>query len=104
MTTSGIHTVELGSDATLVDWIKRRATVEDLADPSTVQDFLGHASPETTKMIYAQYSPSHLRQAARKYAGMRRVCGALMAGRDNSRLCISAQAAECSPCWKRTLR
>lgn len=37
------------------------------ADLSTVQDLLGHASPETTKKIYAQYSPGHLRKAARRY-------------------------------------
>ncbi|MCC7106390.1 MAG: tyrosine-type recombinase/integrase [Chloroflexi bacterium] len=30
---------------------------------SEVQDILGHASPETTKRIYAHYEVSHLRQA-----------------------------------------
>ena len=30
---------------------------------SEVQDILGHASPETTKMIYAHYETSHLRAA-----------------------------------------
>lgn len=37
------------------------------ADLSQVQDFLGHSSPEITKRIYAQYSPSKLREAARVF-------------------------------------
>jgi integrase len=35
---------------------------------SEVQDILGHASPETTKKIYAHYETSHLRQAFDRYS------------------------------------
>ncbi|MBI4301032.1 MAG: tyrosine-type recombinase/integrase [Chloroflexi bacterium] len=35
---------------------------------SEVQDILGHASPETTKKIYAHYEVSHLREAFDKYS------------------------------------
>ena len=35
---------------------------------SEVQDILGHASPETTKRIYAHYERSHLREAVRAYS------------------------------------
>jgi len=35
---------------------------------SEVQDILGHASPETTKKIYAHYEVSHLRNAFERYS------------------------------------
>jgi site-specific recombinase XerD len=35
---------------------------------SEVQDLLGHASPETTKKIYAHYETAHLRQAFDRYS------------------------------------
>lgn len=35
---------------------------------SEVQDILGHASPETTKKIYAHYETAHLRQAFDRYS------------------------------------
>lgn len=35
---------------------------------SEVQDILGHASPETTKKIYAHYEVSHLRSAFERYS------------------------------------
>lgn len=35
---------------------------------SEVQDILGHASPETTKKIYAHYETAHLRDAFDKYS------------------------------------
>lgn len=35
---------------------------------SEVQDILGHASPETTKKIYAHYEVSHLRRAFDQYS------------------------------------
>ncbi len=38
------------------------------AQLSEVQDILGHASPETTKKIYAHYEVSHLRQAFDRYS------------------------------------
>ncbi len=37
------------------------------AQLSEVQDILGHASPTTTKQIYAHYDKSHLREAFSKY-------------------------------------
>jgi integrase len=37
------------------------------ADLSEVQDILGHASPETTKRIYAHYETSRLREAFDRY-------------------------------------
>jgi integrase len=33
-----------------------------------VQDILGHASPETTKKIYAQYTTQHLREAFDRFS------------------------------------
>ena len=38
------------------------------ADLSQVQDILGHASPETTKRIYAHYEVSHLRDAFDRFS------------------------------------
>jgi integrase len=35
---------------------------------SEVQDILGHASPETTKKIYAHYEVQHLRDAFERYS------------------------------------
>ncbi len=35
---------------------------------SEVQDILGHASPETTKRIYAHYEVSHLRDAFDRFS------------------------------------
>ncbi|HEX6489921.1 MAG TPA: tyrosine-type recombinase/integrase, partial [Gaiellaceae bacterium] len=35
---------------------------------SEVQDLLGHASPETTKKIYAHYELSHLREAFDRFS------------------------------------
>jgi site-specific recombinase XerD len=35
---------------------------------SEVQDLLGHASPETTKKIYAHYETAHLREAFDRYS------------------------------------
>ena len=35
---------------------------------SEVQDLLGHASPETTKKIYAHYETGHLRAAFDRYS------------------------------------
>jgi hypothetical protein len=33
-----------------------------------VQDILGHASPETTKRIYAHYEVAHLREAFDRFS------------------------------------
>ncbi len=38
------------------------------AQLAEVQDILGHASPETTKKIYAHYEVSHLRDVFDRYA------------------------------------
>ena len=38
------------------------------ASLSEVQDILGHASPETTKRIYAHYQTEHLREAFDRYS------------------------------------
>jgi len=38
------------------------------ADLSEVQDILGHASPDTTKRIYAHYQTQHLRDAFDRYS------------------------------------
>ena len=38
------------------------------ASLSEVQDILGHASPETTKRIYAHYETQHLRDAFDRYS------------------------------------
>ena len=38
------------------------------ASLSEVQDVLGHASPVTTKQVYAQYTPKFLRAAVEKYS------------------------------------
>ena len=35
---------------------------------SEVQDILGHASPETTKKIYAHYETAHLREAFDRFS------------------------------------
>jgi integrase len=44
----------------------RRASIR--AELAEVQDILGHASPDTTKKIYAQYTRQHLREAFDKYS------------------------------------
>ena len=38
------------------------------ASLSEVQDILGHASPDTTKRIYAHYQTQHLRDAFDRYS------------------------------------
>jgi site-specific recombinase XerD len=49
---------------------------------SEVQDILGHASPETTKRIYAHYQTQHLRDAFDRYsASAEELVAELPAGR-----------------------
>ncbi len=48
--------------------LKATTLLERGADLSQVQDLLGHASPETTKKIYAHYSIQHLRSAFDRYS------------------------------------
>ncbi len=38
------------------------------AQLAEVQDLLGHASPDTTKRIYAHYETSHLKDAFDRYS------------------------------------
>jgi integrase len=38
------------------------------ANVSEVKDILGHASPETTKKVYAHYTVSRLREAFDRYS------------------------------------
>src|SRR5689334_25400716 len=52
------------------------------ASLSEVQDILGHASPETTKRIYAHYETSHLREVFDRYsASAEELVGELPANR-----------------------
>jgi site-specific recombinase XerD len=43
-------------------------SINNGASLSEIQDLLGHASPETTKRIYAHYEVSRLRQAFDRYS------------------------------------
>ncbi len=59
-----------GVPATTHDFRHSKATVllNQGAKLSEVQDILGHASPETTKKIYAHYEMQHLRDAFDRYS------------------------------------
>ncbi|MPZ15079.1 MAG: tyrosine-type recombinase/integrase [Chloroflexi bacterium] len=59
-----------GVPATTHDFRHAKATVllNQGAKLSEVQDILGHASPETTKKIYAHYEVEHLRNAFDRYS------------------------------------
>lgn len=60
----------VGIDASPHDFRHEKATVmlNNGASLSEIQDILGHASPETTKKIYAHYETSRLRQAFDRYS------------------------------------
>ena len=51
------------------------------ASLSEVQDILGHASPETTKRVYAHYEVSHLREAFDRFSATPEEVAAALAGR-----------------------
>jgi len=48
--------------------LKARVMLNAGAQLSEVQDILGHASPETTKKIYAPYTTQHLREAFDRFS------------------------------------
>jgi len=48
--------------------LKARLMLNRGAQLSEVQDILGHASPETTKKIYAPYTTQHLREAFHRFS------------------------------------
>jgi integrase/recombinase XerD len=48
--------------------LKARVMLNNGAQLSEVQDILGHASPETTKKIYAPYTKQHLRAAFDRFS------------------------------------
>lgn len=48
--------------------LKARLLLNNGAQLAEVQDILGHASPETTKRIYAPYTRQHLRQAFDRFS------------------------------------
>jgi site-specific recombinase XerD len=64
------HAAVVGVDATTHDFRHAKASVmlNRGAKLSEVQDILGHASPETTKKIYAHYEVSHLRDVFERYS------------------------------------
>jgi len=59
-----------GVDATThhLRHLKARVLLNQGAQLSEVQDILGHASPETTKKIYAHYKTSRLRKAFDRFS------------------------------------
>jgi integrase len=61
---------QVGVDASPHDFRHEKATVllNNGANLSEIQDLLGHASPETTKRIYAHYETGRLRQAFERYS------------------------------------
>ncbi|MCC6177855.1 MAG: tyrosine-type recombinase/integrase [Chloroflexi bacterium] len=64
------YAAAVGVDATTHDFRHAKASVmlNRGAKLSEVQDILGHASPETTKKIYAHYETSHLRDVFDRYS------------------------------------
>ena len=64
------HAAAVGVDASTHDFRHAKASVmlNRGAKLSEVQDILGHASPETTKKIYAHYEVSHLRDVFERYS------------------------------------
>lgn len=74
-----------GVPATTHDFRHAKASVllNRGAKLSEVQDLLGHASPETTKRIYAHYEVAHLREAFDRYsASAEELARELRAGRE----------------------
>lgn len=61
---------ESGVEATTHNFrhLKARTLLNNGAQLAEVQDILGHASPETTKKIYAPYTKSHLEEAFNRFS------------------------------------
>ena len=61
---------QVGIDVSPHDFRHEKATVmlNNGAALSEIQDLLGHASPDTTKRIYAHYEVGRLRQAFDRYS------------------------------------
>ncbi len=64
------HAKAVGVPATTHDFrhLKATALLNRGANLSEVQDILGHASPDTTKRIYAHYETAKLREAFDRYS------------------------------------
>jgi site-specific recombinase XerD len=64
------YAAAVGVDASTHDFRHAKAStlLNRGASLSEVQDILGHASPETTKKIYAHYEVSHLRDVFERYS------------------------------------
>ena len=64
------HAAAVGVQASTHDFRHAKASVmlNRGAKLSEVQDILGHASPETTKRIYAHYEVSHLRDVFERFS------------------------------------
>jgi site-specific recombinase XerD len=64
------HAASVGVQASTHDFRHAKASVmlNRGAKLSEVQDILGHASPETTKRIYAHYEVSHLRDVFERFS------------------------------------
>jgi site-specific recombinase XerD len=64
------YALQAGVPATPHDFRHAKASImlNRGAKLSEVQDILGHASPETTKRIYAHYEVSHLREAFDRFS------------------------------------
>lgn len=84
----------VGIDASPHDFRHTKATVllNEGAKLSEVQDLLGHASPETTKRIYAHYEVGHLRDAFRRFSVPARELAKRTGGRHGPRDDVSGDA------------
>jgi site-specific recombinase XerD len=60
---AGVHAAPHG-----LRHLKARTLLNQGAQLAEVQDLLGHASPETTKTIYAPYTQQHLREAFDRFS------------------------------------
>jgi integrase len=68
------------------------------ASLSEVQDVLGHASPETTKRIYAHYTPQFLRESVAKFSATPAELVAELEAEQAGRRVARTPAAACCIC------